>query len=66
MASTCRTFTNFRGSIRVPERLDQVPTWGKLGAGEQEVLTLGIQIPGAVVILDERLGRACAAALHLN
>ena len=28
-----------------------------LGAGEKEVLALGTQVPGAVVILDERLGR---------
>ena len=29
-----------------------MPTVADLGAGEKEVLTLGLQLPGAVVILD--------------
>jgi hypothetical protein len=37
-----------------------------LGAGEREVLALGIQVPGAVMILDERLGRLHAEALKLR
>ena len=36
-----------------------------LGAGEKEVLALRLQLPGAVVILDERLGRLHAEALKL-
>jgi uncharacterized protein len=36
-----------------------------LGAGEKEVLALGMQIPGAVVILDERLARLYAEGLKL-
>ena len=37
-----------------------------LGAGEKEVLALGAQLPGAVLILDERLGRLHAEALKLT
>ena len=46
--------------------LDKVPAAGDLGAGEREVLALGIQFPDAVVILDERLGRSHAEALKLT
>lgn len=51
--------------IQAPEGLDKVPTAADLGAGEKEVLALGMQVPGAVVILDERLGRLHAEALEL-
>ena len=37
-----------------------------LGAGEKEVLALGMQVPDAVVILDERLGRFYAESLKLT
>jgi predicted nucleic acid-binding protein len=53
-------------TILAPEGLDKVPTAADLGAGEKEVLALGIEVPGAVVILDERLGRLHAAALKLS
>ena len=53
-------------AIQAPEGLDKVPTVADLGAGEKEVLALGIQIPGAVVILDERLARLHAQALKLT
>ena len=43
-----------------------MPTAADLGAGEKEVLALGIEVPGAVVILDERLGRLHAEALKLT
>jgi len=43
--------------IQAPEGLDKVPTTADLGAGEQEVLALGMQVPGAVVIPHERLGQ---------
>jgi uncharacterized protein len=46
--------------------MDKVPTVADLGAGEKEVLALGLQLPGAVVILDERLGRLHAEALKLT
>jgi hypothetical protein len=51
--------------IQAPEGLDKVATAADLGAGEKEVLALGMQVPGAVVILDERLGRLHAEALEL-
>jgi hypothetical protein len=46
--------------------LDKVPTAADLGAGEKEVLALGMQVPGAVVILDELLGRLHAEALEVT
>ena len=52
--------------IRAPEGMDRVPTVTDLGAGEKEVLALGMQVPGAVVILDDRLGRVYAEAVKLT
>ena len=43
--------------IQAPEARDKVPTVADLGAGEKEVLALGLEVANAVVILDERLGR---------
>ena len=53
-------------TIQAPEGLDKVLAAADLGAGEKEVLALGTQVPGAVVILDERLGRLHAEALKLT
>jgi len=52
--------------IQAPEGLDKVPTVADLGAGEKEVLALGLQVQDAVVILDERLARSYAEALKLT
>jgi hypothetical protein len=52
--------------FRAPEGLDKVPIVAELGAGEREVLALGMQVPGAVVILDERLGRLYAESPKLS
>jgi predicted nucleic acid-binding protein len=52
--------------IQAPEGMDKAPTAADLGAGEKEVLVLGLELPGAVVILDERLGRLHAEALKLT
>jgi predicted nucleic acid-binding protein len=43
-----------------------VPTSVDLGAGEKEVLALGMQLPEAVTILDERLARLHANALNIK
>ena len=43
-----------------------MPTAPDLDAGEKEVLALGLQVPGSVVILDERLARRYAEALKLT
>ena len=51
--------------IQAPEGLDKVPTAADLGAGEKEVLALGLQVPDVVVILDERLARFHAQGLKL-
>ena len=53
-------------TIQAPEGLGTVPTASDLGAGEKEVLALGIQVPGALVILHDRVGRLHAAALKLT
>jgi predicted nucleic acid-binding protein len=52
--------------IQVAEQLDKVPAAPGLGAGEKEVLALGLQVPDALLILDERLGRLHAQALKLT
>ena len=52
--------------IRTPQSMDRVPDIAALGAGEKEVLALGLQVRDAVVILDERLGRFYAASLKLQ
>jgi hypothetical protein len=52
--------------IQAPEGLDKVPMATNLGAGEKEVLALGLQVPDAVLILDERLGRFYAEGLKLT
>lgn len=52
--------------IQAPEGLDKVPTATDLGAGEKEVLALGLQVPNAVLILDERIGRLHAEVLRLT
>jgi len=53
-------------AIQSPEGLDKVPTAPDLDAGETEVLALAMQVPGALVIMDERIGRLYAAALKLT
>jgi predicted nucleic acid-binding protein len=52
--------------IQAPREPNNAPTVAELGAGEKEVLALGMQFPDAVVILDERLGRLHAQALKLT
>lgn len=52
--------------IQAPEGLGKVPSATDLGAGEKEVLALGLQVPNSVVILDERLARLHAEALKLT
>ena len=52
-------------TIQVPKRMETPPSAVDLGHGEKQVLSLGIEIPGAVLILDEKLGRLCASTLGL-
>lgn len=52
--------------IQAPARLDKVAIAMDLDAGESEVLALGMEVPGTVVIVDERLGRLYAEALKLT
>lgn len=53
-----------RLQIRAPQASTIALAVSELGAGEKEVLALGVQFPDAVVILDERLGRLHAGALN--
>jgi predicted nucleic acid-binding protein len=41
--------------IRAPEKLHQNPATLDLGAGEREVLALGVEIPGSILILANGL-----------
>lgn len=52
--------------IQAPKGLAKIPMAADLGAGEKEVLALGLQDPAAVVILDDRLGRRYAKTLKLT
>src|SRR5213079_816457 len=52
--------------IRTPARMNRVPDVAALGAGEKQVLALGLQVRDAVVIMDERLGRFYAESLKLQ
>jgi predicted nucleic acid-binding protein len=51
--------------IRIASGVDRLPKVPDLGAGEREVLAMGVANPGALLIIDERLGRFCAEALKL-
>jgi hypothetical protein len=50
-------------SVRVPEVIVLVTDFGP---GEAEVLSLGLEHPGSLVILDDRLARTVAAARGLR
>ena len=52
--------------IQAPTGLGQAVVAAGLDAGETEVLALGLQVPGSVVIVDERLGRFYAEAFQLE
>jgi predicted nucleic acid-binding protein len=52
-------------TIQAPKRIDRVPAVTDLGAGEKEVLALGIELTNSIAILDDRLGRYYAEALKL-
>jgi len=54
--------------IKVVKPLSEIakPLITDLGAGETEVLMLGLEMPGAVVVLDDLLARRTAENLHLD
>jgi hypothetical protein len=52
--------------IQLPEKPEKLPVTTDLGAGDKEVLALGMQLPSAVVVPDDRLGRLHARALKLT
>ncbi len=52
-------------TIRRPVSEKALPLLTDLGPGEAEVLMLGLETPGAVVILDDGLARDIARAHHI-
>ncbi len=61
----CKLLQSGWGRIVSPDEIPQpVTEWG-LGAGESEVIAVGLQTVGAAVILDDALARACARTLGL-
>ena len=53
-------------SIRQPKLVQAVPLLDDLGPGETQVLMLGLELPAAVVVIDDALGRRMAAHLKLH
>lgn len=51
--------------IRRPVSQQALPLVTDLGPGEAEVLMLGLETPGAIVVLDDALARDVARAHHL-
>lgn len=51
--------------LRTPAGQSALPLIADLGAGESEVLMLGLELPGATVILDDLLARRVAESLNL-
>ena len=49
--------------VRTPEVIQLIPD---LGAGEAQVLTLALEIPGSLVILDDRLAREFAKSQQIR
>jgi predicted nucleic acid-binding protein len=52
--------------VRQPTSLSALPLINDLGAGEIEVLMLGLELPEAVVVLDDALARRVAETLNLR
>jgi predicted nucleic acid-binding protein len=53
-------------SVRSPAGQSALPLIPDLGAGESEVLMLGLEISDASVILDDRLARRVAESLNIR
>lgn len=51
--------------VREPASVNVLPLVTNLGPGETQVLALGMEIPGAVLILDDALARQVGHAMHL-
>jgi predicted nucleic acid-binding protein len=52
-------------TLRAPADTTAVRRAARLGAGETEVLALGLETPGAVVLLDDKSARRAAAVLSM-
>ncbi len=52
-------------TVRHPASRPAVPLVHDLGPGETEVLMLGLESPGAILILDDGLARRVAASLEI-
>ncbi len=51
--------------VREPASVNVLPLVTNLGPGETQVLALGMERPGAVLILDDALARQVGHAMHL-
>lgn len=51
--------------IRAPQGIVTQRWQSKLGPGESEVLQLGLEMPGSLVVIDDRVARGVAAWLRL-
>lgn len=52
-------------SVRTPQASARTPWRGTLGPGETEVLQLALEMPRALLLLDDRRARQAAASLQL-
>ncbi len=51
--------------VREPTSINVLPLVTNLGPGETQVLALGIEIPGSILILDDALARQVGKAMRL-
>jgi len=53
-------------NVRSPQSIAALPLVKDLGPGETQVLALALELPGAVVIIDDNLARQVADSLNIK
>ena len=53
-------------NVRNPQSIAALPLVKDLGPGETQVLALALELPGAVVIIDDNLARQVAESLNIK
>ena len=53
-------------NVRSPQSIAALPLLKDLGPGETQVLALALELPGAVVIIDDNLARQVAESLNIK
>ena len=53
-------------NVRSPQSIAALPLVKDLGPGETQVLALALELPGAVVIIDDNLARQVAESLNIK